>query len=308
MTATSMAERPVLEAVSITVAGPARPILDAVGLQFAPGRLVGLIGPNGAGKTTLLRLLAGLSRPDRGMVRLGGCPIHDLPAMRRARCLSYLAQGGQAHWPLGADAVVALGRLPHGDGTTPADRAAIARAMALTGTTGFAGRRIDRLSGGETVRVLLARALAVEAPVLLVDEPVAALDPAHQLDVMTVLADQARQGAVVIAVLHDLSLAARFCDRLVLLTQGRVLADGDATEVLAARHLATAYGIHAWRGEACGRPLIIPWARIGRADDAASIPPSHQPDDDEVAPCPRASAPQTAARYKTTTPVGSSPT
>lgn len=304
MTTAAKADRPALQALSITVAGPERPILDAVSLQFAPGRLVGLIGPNGAGKTTLLRLLAGLSRPDRGLVLLDGRPIHDLPAMRRARCLSYLAQGGQAHWPLAAEAVVALGRLPHGGGTTPADRAAVARAMALTGTTGFAGRRIDRLSGGETLRVLLARALAVEAPVLLVDEPVAALDPAHQLDVMAVLADQARLGAVVVAVLHDLSLAARFCDRLVLLTQGRVLADGDAARVLSAGHLATAYGIHAWRGEAGGRPLIIPWARIGCAEETASIPPSHQPDDDEVAPCLRASAPQTAARHRTTTPAG----
>ncbi|WP_372000141.1 ABC transporter ATP-binding protein [Tistrella mobilis] len=250
-----------LEARHLTVAGQDRPRLDDLSLSLGPGQLVGLIGPNGAGKTTLLRLLAGLRPPQNGDVSVGGQSLHLLSAAARARQISYLAQGADVHWPLPADAVVALGRLPHGDGRSAADRHAVARAMAITGTNGFIGRRVDRLSGGERLKVLLARALAVEAPILLADEPVAALDPAHQLDVMGLLRGLAHEGRLIVAVLHDLGLAARFCDRLVLLAEGRLIADGPPETVLTPDRLARAYGIRALHGQAEGLLLVVPWAR-----------------------------------------------
>ncbi|MEN3162072.1 ABC transporter ATP-binding protein [Tistrella mobilis] len=250
-----------LEARHLTVSGLDRARLKDLCLSFGPGQLVGLIGPNGAGKTTLLRLLAGLLTPQHGSVLLGGQPLHQLSAAARARRISYLAQGADVHWPLPTEAVVALGRLPHGDGRRPSDRRAIARAMAATGTQGFTGRRVDRLSGGERLKVLLARALAVEAPILLADEPVAALDPAHQLDVMDLLKALAGDGRLVVAVLHDLGLAARFCDRLVLLAEGRLIADGSPEAVLTPDRLAQAYGIRALHGQADGHLLVVPWAR-----------------------------------------------
>lgn len=240
-----------------------KPVLKGLDLDLEPGRMVGVIGPNGAGKTTLLRLLAGLAEPDSGSITYDGEPRRRIPARAFARSLAYLAQGASVHWALPVAEIVALGRLPHrglfGGGV---DREAVARAMARAGIAGLAARRADTLSGGERMRVLLARALAVEAPLLLADEPVASLDPFHQLHLMELLRETAHAGRGVAVVLHDLTLAARFCDRLVLLAQGRKLADGPPAFVLAAANLAAAYGIEAIEGERDGEPYLIPWRRL----------------------------------------------
>jgi iron complex transport system ATP-binding protein len=238
-------------------------LLRNVDLSVASGEMVGLIGPNGAGKTTLLRVLGGLRRPDAGRVQLDGQPVEQLGARQLSKLIAYLAQGGEAHWPMRVEALIALGRLPHRQmfgGSCLDDQAAVERALISADVATLRHRTMAHLSGGERARVLLARALAVEAPLLLVDEPVAALDPLHQLRVMEFLASAARNDTGVIVVLHDLSLAARFCDRLVLIARGGVVAQGPPAEVLTPENLALAYGVDVICGETAGIPYFLPRA------------------------------------------------
>lgn len=242
-----------------------RAILSNVGLAFERGRIVGLVGPNGAGKTTLLRVLAGLVAPTRGHVALEGRALSGMGRDERARRIAVLLQGAGAGWPMTVREIVALGRLPHRRAFAPpseADEIAVARAMARTDIGHLADRAEPTLSSGERMRALLARALAVEAPWLLVDEPVTALDPAHQLDAMALLRAAARDGTGVVAVLHDLMLAARFCDRIVVLSGGRLVADGSAEDALTDALLAEVFGVTAERSWASdGTRYILPWAR-----------------------------------------------
>ncbi|WP_342165650.1 ABC transporter ATP-binding protein [Methylobacterium sp. SD21] len=254
-----------LQDARVTLDG--RTILSDIGLALEPGRFVGLVGPNGAGKTTLLRVLAGLITPNGGRVTLDGRPLSALAREERARRIAALFQGAGVGWPMTVYEIVALGRLPHRrafSSLAEADEVAVARAMARTDTAHLAARAEPTLSSGERMRALLARALAVEAPWLLVDEPVTALDPAHQLDAMALLRSIARDGTGVVAVLHDLTLAARFCDRIVVLADGRLVADGTPEEALSDVLLAGAFGVTAERGWACdGTRYILPWARSG---------------------------------------------
>ncbi|HWB51459.1 MAG TPA: ABC transporter ATP-binding protein [Stellaceae bacterium] len=246
-----------------------RAVLDGVNIAVEGGELVGLIGPNGAGKTSLLRALAHLAPPATGRVLCDGRPLDEFPPIERARRTAYLAQGAEVHWPLTVEKLVALGRLPHRGswgGESETDTAAIARAMQATDVGRFRGRTIATLSGGERMRVMLARALAVEAPILLADEPVAALDPYHQLQVMTVLKSTAGRGTAVVAVLHDLSLATRFCDRLVLLHGGRVLAVGRPAEVLGDENLRTAYAVGFARGRRDEQEFLVAWNSLQPQD------------------------------------------
>jgi iron complex transport system ATP-binding protein len=232
-------------------------ILSGIALDIRAGELVGLIGPNGAGKSTLLKAVAGLL-PHTGTIALFG--RSDLDRQERARRLAYLPQNGQVHWPLAAREVVALGRLPHRPpfvGPSAADHAAVERALAEAHASDFAARTIDTLSGGERGRVLLARALAGTPELLLADEPTAALDPRHQLHIMARLGACAAGGVAVIAVLHDLALAARSCPRLVLLDRGRVVADGSPDSVLTPDRLARVYGIAGELRRVDGLPVLL---------------------------------------------------
>jgi iron complex transport system ATP-binding protein len=252
-----------LEASGISINFDAVPLLRDVDLSVASGEMVGLIGPNGSGKTTLLRVLARLRRPDAGAVKLDDRNIEDIGERQLSKQIAYLAQDGNVHWPMRVDALVALGRLPHRQsfrGHDGSNRAAIEQALVAADVERFRHRTMAHLSGGERTRVLLARALAVQASLLLADEPVAALDPLHQLKVMELLQSTARKGTGVIVVLHDLSLAARFCDRLVLIARGGTVAQGGPLEVLTPAHLALAYGIDVICGENAGIPYFLPRA------------------------------------------------
>ncbi|WP_393997983.1 ABC transporter ATP-binding protein [Xanthobacter cornucopiae] len=249
-----------LAATGLRVTRGARTVLHDVDLTARPGELLGLLGPNGAGKTTLLRVLAHLQDTAAGQVLYDGTAAATLGRRALGRTLAYLAQGGRIHWPMPVEQVVMLGRLPH-DASPAADAAAVARAMAAADVSAFAARPAGSLSGGEKMRVLLARALAVEGRALLADEPVAALDPYHQLHVMDVLRQQARAGLTVVVVLHDLTLATRFCDRVALLRDGRLIACGSPGEVMTPERLEAAYGVHVESGERHGERFILPWSR-----------------------------------------------
>lgn len=249
-----------LEARGLSVDLGARRVLARIDVVPQPGRLTVIVGPNGAGKTTLLRALAGLMEPTQGDVTLDGRSLARMRASERARAIAYLPQGGSVAWPLPVASVVALGRLPHGeqpDGLTEAGREAVASALQAVGLQDFARRPATALSGGERARVLLARALATQAPVLLVDEPVAALDPRHQLVVLDILKTRARAGATAVAIMHDLTLAARFADDIVLLHQGQIEAFGSPETVLTGARLAAVFGIRAQVLEQAGGLLVV---------------------------------------------------
>lgn len=260
---------PLLEARDLAVTIGGKKIIDKIALSLDPGRLIVLIGPNGAGKTTLLRAIAGLV-PMTGSLLFGGVAIDTLSRRERAQKIAYLPQGHQVHWPLAARDVVALGRFPHGVGDparmSATDAAIVDAAMIRTGTDGLADRIVQSLSGGERARVMLARVLAVEAPVLLADEPTASLDPHHQLAVMHDLKAEASRGALVIAVTHDLGLAARLGDDIVLMDGGRIARQGPPDAVFTPVQLARTYGIRAIDRDIDGERLIVPWETVARGE------------------------------------------
>ncbi len=252
-----------------------RHILRGLDLTLAPGTLAALVGPNGAGKTTLLRAILGLAPPAQGQILLDGKPARRLAPDARARALAYLPQRPAVYWPIPVAELVQLGRIPHRPSFArprTADRQAVRRALAATGLVPLARRPFPTLSGGEQARALLARALAVESSFLLADEPVASLDPYHQIEVMELLQNAARRGTGILAVLHDLTLAARFCPRLILMNQGRIIADGPPQEILSSGKIAAAYRIEIHQGRHDGQLFIIPWRRRAADPTAAARP------------------------------------
>ena len=252
-----------LSATALNASLGSRKVLHDVSLSLEAGHLVAPVGPNGAGKTTLLRALAGLI-PSDGDIRIGGDALASLALRERAKRFAYLPQGHMVHWPLPARDIVALGRYPHG-ATDPArlspkDIEAVLRAMQAVDVTEFSDRRVTELSGGERSRVALARVLAVEAPVILADEPTASLDPRHQIDVMQKLRNVADTGVLVIVVTHDLGLAARFADHVLVLSEGRLAAQGAPDAALSEAVLASVFRVRAYRAEFQREAVIVPWA------------------------------------------------
>ena len=230
--------------VSVRLGGNS--ILKSVSFEARPGEVAGLIGPNGAGKSTLLRVLAGLLRPESGDVRIEDLPLKGLNSGQRARRIAFMPQHDATH-PFTAIETVLMGRYAHlgrFELEGRQDREIALSAMARTDTAQFEDRQLDRLSGGERQRVILARALAQQANVILLDEPSASLDLRHRLSIMETLREEVatRQVAVVVA-LHDVSLASRYCDRLTLLYDGRVTAEGKPVEVLTQQNLRSAFGV-----------------------------------------------------------------
>ena len=241
-----------LIAENITVCAGGGDLVDAASLSIKPGELVALLGPNGAGKTTLLRAAAGIVKPFSGRVSVGGADIFTLSAQERARRLAYLPQIRPPAWPNIVRDVVALGRFAHGANLAkPAgiDAKAISSAIAACDIAHLSGRRVDTLSGGELARVHCARAFTAQTPLLIADEPVAALDPRHQLKVLDLFRGYVRgdsdtpRGALI--VLHDVSLAARYADRLIWMKDGKVIADGSPAQTLTAERMAQVYGVKA---------------------------------------------------------------
>ena len=246
--------------------GP-RPVLDDVSFAIGPGELVGVIGPNGAGKTTLVRLLAGVLSPIGGSVRLAGRPLSEYRRREVARRLAVVPQDAHVDFPFTALEVVLMGRAAHLPplGFPRARDLTVARAaMQRLEVAHIEDRPLDRVSGGERQRVLLARALAQEPDVLLLDEPTTHLDLRHQAGIHDVLGELSRsRGTAVLSVLHDLNLAAMYCDRLLLLAGGRLVRDGTPGDVLTAEALGSAYRTRVYVGPnpATGSLVVLPFAR-----------------------------------------------
>jgi len=244
----------------------APPVLDAIDLEVGGGQLVCVVGPNGAGKTTLLRLCGGLIAPTRGQVRVLGCDPAREPRRRLARRLSYTPQSYRLAFPYRVSEVVLMGRYAH-RGASPFglerddDIAAAVAAMERCDVLDLADRRFDELSGGEQRRALLAQAFCQGAELLLLDEPTASLDPAHGMALFAALAaERDRRGATALVVTHDLNLAARTADRLLLLAGGRVAADGAPVEVLRSPAAAEAFAVpmHVGTLPGSGAPFAVP--------------------------------------------------
>ncbi|MDI6871807.1 MAG: ABC transporter ATP-binding protein [Bacillota bacterium] len=221
--------------------------LAGVSVTIAPGEFVGLIGPNGSGKTTFLRCLTGLLAPQGGAVLVDGRDVHTWGAAELAKRLGVVAQGEESGFAFTVRQVVAMGRYPHRrrwQRETPADREAVAEALQSTGLAALAERPVSTLSGGERQRVVLARALAQTPRILLLDEVTAHLDVGYQAEILALLQRlHTERRLTIVAVLHDLNLAARCCQRLVLLANGRVVATGSPLEVLTPANLQAAYGV-----------------------------------------------------------------
>lgn len=243
-----------------------REVLSDVSFRADPGEFIALIGPNGAGKTTLLRAILGLL-PAKGRSSLA-----QMPARARARQAAFMPQGREIAWPVSVADLVSLGRGPWqgtwrgawrgGSQGGEGDQQATDRALARMGLTDFAARVATELSGGEQARVLLARALAQETPMLIADEPGAGLDPAAQIRMMQLMADLAAEGRMVMASVHDLGLAMRWATRLLVLHNGRIVADGPPRQVLTAELMAQVFGITAFITDTPQGPLFQPLGLI----------------------------------------------
>ncbi len=237
-----------LEARSVSVTMGSIQCLNRVDLSLKTGEITGLIGPNGSGKSSLLKAMAGLQKTTHGSVWLAGKNITHCDSRERGKAMGYLEQNGDVHWPLPVKRLVELGRIPHLQGwQSPCkqDQRRVEAALKQTDTWHLRERTVTTLSGGEKCRVLLARVLAGEPKMILADEPIAALDPAHQLMVMESLRQFAAAGGAVIIALHDLSIAARYCDRLALLKEGDLIIKASPNDVITEARLASVYGIKA---------------------------------------------------------------
>jgi iron complex transport system ATP-binding protein len=244
----SQAMKALLTADNVSFAYHDRRVLQDVSLVIGAGEFVGVIGANGSGKTTLLRVLLGLLPTTTGEVRLGDAPLGTLTRREIALRAALVQQDTRIDSAFTGREIVAMGRTPYLGRFTPetlADKEAIKRAMSATETEDFAGRLVTELSGGERQRVQLARALAQDTEVMLLDEPTANLDLAHQFEALRLIRHVTRQGKAALAAIHDLSLAARFCDRLLLLSDGNIVAAGEPADVVTESNLARFFALRA---------------------------------------------------------------
>jgi iron complex transport system ATP-binding protein len=231
----------------VSVIRHSKKILDNISLDFPKGKMIGLIGPNGAGKSTMMRLISGVIKQTKGKILYQGKKPGTLSHKERACTIGYLPQKAEISWPLSAQRVIALGRLPYQSTFSqwqPKDARAVEDAIIHSDCEKLRHQNILTLSGGELTRVLLARVLAGEPECIIADEPIAALDPFHQLQVLEILKDKALEGKTVIISLHDLNLAYRFCDVLALLDEGQLKAYGDPQHVLTLEHIQSIYQVN----------------------------------------------------------------
>ena len=234
-------------------------ILSNIDLAVAPGEVVALVGPNGAGKSTLLAAISGDVPTDTGSIEIAGRALADYRHLELARERAVLTQDNQLSFPFTVSQVVAMGRSPW----TRTDRfdedeVAIAQAMLAVDIDHLADRRFTSLSGGEKARVSLARVLAQRTPIVMLDEPTAALDLRHQEDVMRAVRTLASAGTAVLVVVHDLSLAAAYADRVAIIAQGTLIAAGSPEQVLTAAQVSSVYGLPVEVSLASGRPVVVP--------------------------------------------------
>ena len=258
-----------ISAQNLTYEVEGKTLLDGVDLHADRGQLVGLIGPNGAGKTTLLRTISGILRHRQGSVRLEGSDLTSLSPRDVAATLALVPQIAPYTYGFTSIELVLMGRYPHLGRFEIEGREddRIARdAMRLTETEQFSDRTLDTLSGGERQRVFVARALAQQPRILLMDEPTANLDVLHQLKVLDLVRQLVDDGLTAVAAIHDLNMAARYCDKLVLLSDGRVLAEGTPNEVLTPETIESAFGVRSavYQDPVTGSPAI---SLIGPADE-----------------------------------------
>jgi iron complex transport system ATP-binding protein len=239
-----------------------RPALDGVSCTVRGGELLAVAGPNGSGKTTLVRALSGLVRPSGGTVELGGRPPGRWSRPELARVLAVVPQGEEVTFPLKVDETVMLGRyarLGPLAAPSPADRAAVADALARCDVLGLADRTIDTLSGGEWQRVRIARALAQEPRILVLDEPTTSLDVRHEMELFELVRGLVTDGLAGLVITHQINLAARFADRILLLSEGRVAGEGRPAEVLREDSLRAVFGwpvaVTTWCD---GSPQVVP--------------------------------------------------
>lgn len=236
----------VVKDLSVQVKGAT--LVDAANYQLSPGEFVVLLGPNGAGKTSLIRASLGLERASQGTANLDGKDAFNLSPIERARQIAYLPQSRPLAWPNQVRDVVALGRFSHGAALgrlKSDDAAAVDRAIAACDLAHLAHRNADTLSGGELARMHCARAFAAEAPLLIADEPTAALDPRHQFRILDMITAFVNSGGGALVVLHDIQLAVRYASRLIWMKDGRIVADGSPEATLTPHQLETIYGIRA---------------------------------------------------------------
>ena len=252
-------------------------VLEDVSLSIEPGEFVGFVGPNGAGKTTLLRTISGALEPDAGTVTIDGTDVHDCSSTAASRLVSVVPQDTTLSFSFPVRDVVEMGRHPHRSrfsSATPEDRAVVERAIERTRTADLADRPIDEISGGQRQRVVLARAIAQATPVMLLDEPTASLDINHQLETLELVRELVDEGRTVIAAIHDLDLAARYCDRLVLLADGAVARDGSPSTVLTGTALADSFDANAvvTRNPVTGTETVTALAETPKRTAATSRP------------------------------------
>lgn len=238
-----------------------RAILSDITLALGAGELMAIIGPNGAGKSSLLRALMGLVPEVQGSVKLDDVELAAIDSLSRAKKVAYMPQQQPIAWPLTVRHTVELGRLPHMGFRRRLgieDNAAVNQAMQMTDIVSLSDRSVDTLSGGEFARVMIARLFAGKAPLILADEPIASLDPYHQLHIMELLRLHCQQGGAAVVVMHDLTMAARFCQRIVVMQHGTVVADGAPLEVLTDELLGRVYGVSVTRHE----NVVVPSMRL----------------------------------------------